>query len=115
MAVTKETKSAEVSTVLGKSLDTPVKFDYTYDVYETVEDVRAAGEWPNDKEILSYVNGKAERNALSGARAKAIADVSKEIRDTPEFKREELIKNIMSTANKSRSEAEALAALVLGQ
>lgn len=107
----KTTSSAKgtVSTVLGEALNTPIEFEYSWDTFDSPESVREAGEWPNDKEILDYVNGRAERNALSGARAKAIAGEVERIKDTPEYKRREFI-NACVAYGMSREQAEALAA-----
>ena len=74
-----ETKSSTIATVLGQPIpETP--FDYLWDVFESPTEARDAGKWPNDAEVLEYLNGIQERNALSSARAKVVNEYATKIR-----------------------------------
>jgi hypothetical protein len=86
-----ETGKSNISTVLGQAIP-ETSFEYSWDVYETPDEAKTAGKWPNDADILEYLNGIAERNALSSARAKIVNAHAETIRNTPEFKRSEFIK-----------------------
>ena len=104
-----ETKSAEISTVLGVEQKVPIKFSYTFETFESPQSVRDSGEWPNDKEVLEYVNGKRERNALSSARAVAQKDAVELISKTVEYRRQAFVANGMKQGFTDRAMLEAIA------
>ena len=103
------TKSATVETVLGEKLDTPITFDYSFGKFAGTAEVREAGLWPNDAEIVDYVNTKAERNALSSERAKAIKDAVERIQSTTDYKRRAFVETSVKNGI-PRELAEGLAA-----
>ena len=74
MATTK-TVEGTIDQAYGKKLETSLNYKVDVTVFDNVDEVRAAGEWPNDKTIVSMVNQRkiaAERQsaikaALDGA------------------------------------------------
>lgn len=65
MAETK-TSEARAENAFGNAI-TP--FDYTFDhtVYAGLDEVRAKGEYPSDKEILGFVNAREKANKRAAA------------------------------------------------
>ena len=103
----KKSGESTIGTVLGQPIP-EVKFSYSWDEYENPTECRDAGKWPNDSEVLEYRNGIAERNALSGARAKVVNEHATAIRETPEYKRSEFVKAAVAFGM-SAEQAEQLA------
>jgi hypothetical protein len=102
--------SGEVSEYQGRPVSPAIKYSGESKEYETIAEVKEAGEWPNDKEILTFVNKKA----FTAAKAKSYQEATKELKkayeDSPEYKFAETVKNIMAMNSKlSRAQAEELA------
>jgi hypothetical protein len=104
----KVTKSSEIGTVLGQTQKTPIKFSYEFEAFESVNEIREAGEWPNEKEVLDYANAKRERSALSSARNTAMEDVASKIRETREYKVSQFVAAAVA-AGMTREAAQAIA------
>lgn len=71
MAITKKTATATAYTAHGKKLDTPITFDYTWSVYGSSDDVKAADKWPNDRKIAKMVTAMEKGSARSAGQAEA--------------------------------------------
>lgn len=106
-SVSKSSKT-NVNTILGQELDKPIEVPYSWTEFASVEEMHKAGVTLSDAEVLDIVNGNRERNALSSARAKVVAEHSDKIKDTPEFKRAEFIKAARAFGM-TQEQAEALA------
>ena len=65
-----DTFKGSVATAYGRTLPEPIKFDGSVELYESVEELRNSKDWPEDKEILSFVNNSRK----AAARAKATQD-----------------------------------------
>jgi hypothetical protein len=102
------TKSSEIATVLGQKQDKPIAFSYEHDAFESPAEVREAGEWPNDAEVVDYANAKRERTALSKARNEAMETVAAKIRDTREYKVAQFV-NAAVAAGMAREVAQGIA------
>lgn len=102
------TKKSEIGTVLGQVQKSPIPFEYTFKAFETVQEIREAGEWPNDKEVLDYANAKRERSALSSARNAAMETVAAKIRETREYKVSQFVAAAVA-AGMTREAAQAIA------
>lgn len=111
-----ETGSGEVTEVLGQKQEPAITFSFEYDAFETPAEVREAGKWPNDAAVLSFVNANEKRNAMSNARAKAVADVVAKIQETPAYKMSALVKQILIANDKLTPEqARAVAEMAINQ
>lgn len=84
----------------GREVDVPYSFDY--DVLTTDEEVR---ERFSPADLRKMANAKLKQQANSAARQKAIAPYLPDT-STPEFKREQLIKNLVNTFGVPRDIAE---------
>lgn len=100
--------SSTISTVLGQTIP-ETTFSYEWQEFDTPQEAKDAGKWPSDAEILEYQNSIAERNALSGVRAKVVNEHASKIRETPEYKRAEFVKAAIAFGM-SAEQAEQLAA-----
>jgi hypothetical protein len=105
------TENGTIGTIAGVEQNPPIAFSYSWSSFETPQEMDAAGKRPSDADIVDFVNGNAERTALSSARAKASADVLEKIQNTREYKVSKLAKDIVAASNgaKSLSDATAIA------
>jgi hypothetical protein len=67
----KKTATATADTAYGKKLETPITFDYSWTSYATVDEVRAADKWPNDRKIVKMVTAMAKAAGRSAGQAAA--------------------------------------------
>lgn len=107
--------TTEVSEVLGQKLDTPLKVSFSYEKYENIAEAKNSEDWPSEKDAFSMANAVRKRNAMAAARAKAVEEIASKIRETDDYKLNEMVKTILS-ANKSlsREDAETHARTILG-
>jgi len=111
-SVTKSGKTT-ISTVAGVPLATlgkpDVEVSYDWTEFASVEEMHKAGVTLSDAEILDIVNSTRERNSLSAARAKTVAEYTETVRNSPEYKRNEFIKAAVAFGM-TQEQAEQLAA-----
>lgn len=112
-----ETKSFEfeVGSGYGQELPTPLKVSASYTHYESLDEVRSAGAYPSDKDILGFCNAKQKANARSKATAQALdaAGIKKPTLDDPQFRLREMIK-VLVASGRDETEAQQVAESVLG-
>ena len=56
-------ESSAAENAYGKKLDTPVKYSFSFDAYETIEEIKTANDMPKDSEIVSFRNNQRKANA----------------------------------------------------
>lgn len=111
-----ETFEFEISTAYGQDIPT-IKASAGYQKFDSIDEVRSAGEYPKDKEIVSMVNAKNK----AAARAKETT----RLLDANGYKKPDVtdddfaVKSLMKTfqtrdKNMSDSVAEQKARAVLG-
>ena len=63
-----ETKVATASAenAYGNAI-TPFEYTFEHTVYANLDEVRAKGEYPSDKEVLGFVNAREKANKRAGA------------------------------------------------
>lgn len=58
-----KTGKASVGSAYGVKLDKPIEFEYKYAAFTQPQEVRDAGEWPSEKDIMEYANVARANNA----------------------------------------------------
>lgn len=108
--------SGTIESAYGKPVTPSLKFDGTFDAYESVEEIRAKNDYPSDDEIVSFTNNKRKANARQKAMQSAL-DAAGYEKPTLENDRALQVKTLVKVfmaAGKSEAEATALAESTLG-
>lgn len=110
-----ETYSGTMENAYGSPLPSPVKFNGSFNSYETIEEVRTANEFPSDKEIVAFVNSKAKANERQKSMTAALtaAGIQKPTLEDPAVQYRDMVK-ILTVSGKSQAEAEKIATAALG-
>lgn len=112
-----ETYKGTVESAYGKVLTSPVKFEGSFDAFETFAELQTANEVPSNDDIVSFVNSKRKASSRAAATTAALeaAGISKPDPNSPEQIRERMISDAMK-ANPSltREVATARVEAVLG-
>ena len=66
--MTEKTVKGTITTAYEKPVSPALSYSVQVKQYETADEIRTAGEWPNDKAIVNMVNAKE----VAAARASAI-------------------------------------------
>jgi hypothetical protein len=110
-----ETFEGTVEAYQGKTLDKPISFSGSTEVYENLTEARGSEDWPSDSEILKWLNTRKVTAAKAAEYQKATKNLKAEYEASPEYKRESLIKAILAAdSNKTRVQAEGIADSLLG-
>jgi|SRR6187399_125025 len=110
------TETAVIESAFGKVINPPINFEYSFDAFENVTEMRAANEFPKDSEVLDMVNTKRKGAALSAQRTLTLKANNIE-KPTLENDPQEQLKTIylgLRAAKKSHEEARATASAVTG-
>lgn len=94
-------------------LSFPLKYSVDVEVFENVAELRSAGAFPSDADVLDMVNKKRIATAKAGAYQDATKPAKAAYEDSSDYKRKNLISAAMA-AGFSQADAEALAAQKLG-
>jgi chromatin segregation and condensation protein Rec8/ScpA/Scc1 (kleisin family) len=106
-------ETAKVATLLGKTLPNPITVEYSYREFETPQEVKDAGEWPNDKDVLKMVNADAKIGAMAKAKNEhpAVKAFIESITGTVEYRREKWVADsLKQMPSADRAVLEAFAA-----
>ena len=57
-----ETSKGSVATFDGEPIVPAIAFTYSHRVFESLDEVRAAGDYPSDADILSFCNTREKQN-----------------------------------------------------
>src|SRR5689334_6977650 len=112
-----EDKPREVSEYQGKPVSSykasegksVIYYSPEYDEFETPAEVKEAGEWPNDKDILDMVNARAKTSAVAKAYQDAVKSLKAEYENSPEKARADFIKSAMQAPGMTTEKANAIA------
>lgn len=77
------TETSEAKTAYGKTLETPIKYDYSWDEFESFAEVVTAKEELTAEEVVSFRNTQKKANARQKAYALAL-DAAGIVKPTPE-------------------------------
>lgn len=89
-----QSKSIVVNTFQGKALDKPLSGIAEWQDFESIEEAKNAGKWPNDADILTFVNRTQKANAVSKETQRLTADLLKAYKDSPEYQTDLLCKQL---------------------
>ncbi len=110
-----ETFKGTIESAYGETLATPLKFEGSFDAFESIDEVKTANDFPSNDEILKFVNDKrkaSKRQAAMTATLEA-AGIAKPTLEDPKVQYTQMVK-ILVTNGKSEVEAKAIASAALG-
>ena len=111
------TKSATTNTAYGKTLDTPITYDYTFSTYENFAEVQAANDTLTNDEQVKVRNNEKQSNARQKALTAALdaaGYVKPTIENDDQMKLREMYKILMATKKYDEQAARQLAATTVG-
>jgi hypothetical protein len=108
--------SGTIESAYGNPVSPALKFDGTFDAFESLDEIRQANEHPSNDEIVAFVNNKRKANARQKSMQAAL-DAAGYVKPTLEsdvqLQLRTLIK-VFEAAGKSRDEAVQIAETTLG-
>ena len=93
----------------SKKLATPLTFTYDADLYSSIEEAKAAGDWPNEGNILKSINKARTTSAKAAAYQLATKPLKEAYEASDDFKRKNFIDSFLAMQPKGSNEAENLA------
>lgn len=105
---TETVEGREVREYQGQPVSPAIVYSAEFEAFENVAELRNAGAFPNDKEILDTVNNKLRTAAIASAYQKATADLKKAYENSPAKARKDFVETAMR-APMDREAAEKLA------
>jgi hypothetical protein len=109
-----KTISGTIETAYGKTLDTPLSYTGSVELFDSVQDAKDAGQWPSEKEILKSVNADRIQSETASARKAALdaAGIKAPTAENPEVAFKILVKTLLAQG-KTQDKAEQLAKAML--
>ena len=111
-----ETFKGVMENAYGKQLPQAVKFEGTFDAFESIEEVRAKNEFPSDDEVVNFVNNRRKANARQKSMADALeaAGIEKPtLENDKDLQLKTLIKTLVASG-KTETDATQVAKSLLG-
>ena len=107
---------ATTETAWGKPLSTPIEYNGQFQAFQTIDEVRAVGEFPSNDEIVNFVNNKRKAAARSKALTTALeaAGYEKPTMETDVLMQLKTLYKVYIAAKKPHDEARELASTTLG-
>jgi|SRR5688572_21966614 len=102
----KQTGTGKIEEFDGQKLSTPISFSYEWDSFASVQEMRDAGAWPNDADILKARNDKAQATAKAG-QYQSSTKTLRELKNRTYEKQQELSRQAMLTAGMPAEIADA--------
>lgn len=105
-----------VASAYGRELPQALTFDFTVEEFTNADEIREAGEWPKDSEIVDFVNNKRKNNERTKAQTQCLTDNGVEKPDLKTDVQEQLkqLIRIYKIGGKSEDEAIQIAEQTLG-
>lgn len=103
--------SGTIESAYGKPVTPAIKFDGTFDAYESVEEIRSKNDYPSDDEIVAFKNNQRKANARQKAMQAALdaAGYEKPTLENDRALQVRTLVKVFLAAGKSEAEATALA------
>lgn len=110
-----ETFKGTIESAYGNPLATALKFEGSFDAYETYEEAQTANDLPSRDEQVAFVNNKRKANARQKSMQAALdaAGISKPTLEDPQVQLRTMIK-VLVASGRSDAEATQLAEATLG-
>lgn len=102
-----ETFESQAESGRGQKFDTPLKYSGDYTIYESVDELRKANDWPSDEDILEYRNTQrklAARNKALNAALDAAGVIKPSIENSENLRLAGMVK-ILVASGMSQEEA----------
>jgi putative intracellular protease/amidase len=93
----------------GKKVSPAKEYSFDYWRYTGVVAAKASEDWPNDSDMLKFVNNRSKVASKAKAYQSETEELRKAYEDSAEFKRKNVIDAVLLTG-KTQAEAEAFAA-----
>jgi len=95
----------------GTKLDTPIKFNGTFEAYESYDDLVTANDLPSNDDVLAFVNNRRKANERQKAMQSALdaAGIVKPTLESDEGLQIATLVKVYMARGKSREVAEQLA------
>jgi len=112
-----ETYKGTVESAYGNALATPVKFEGTYDAFESYAELETAKEIPTGDDIVSFVNARRKANARQKSMTEALdaAGIAKPDPNDPVVVRARMIKDLDKLDMSEGDKAALIAVLTAGK
>ena len=110
------TFDAIAETAYGKTLDAPITYNGTYDAFDSIDELKAANEYPTATEVVKFVNAQRKANARQKALNTALdaaGIIKPNLENDEQLRLREMVK-ILVAAGKSDTEARQIASITLG-
>lgn len=110
-----ETFKGTIESAYGNPLATALKFEGSFDAYESYDEAATANDLPSRDEQLAFTNNKRKANARQKSMQAALdtAGISKPTLEDPQVQLKTIIKALVASG-RSESEATQLAETTLG-
>lgn len=110
-----EKLSGVIENAYGKKLDTPIKYEGSFEAFENGPELRAANEMPSDDEAVSFRNQQRRAAARQRLMQEALdkAGITKPTLENSAELRYKNIYDALVAAGKSEQEADAIAKAAL--
>jgi hypothetical protein len=112
-----EKVEGEMNTAYTKPLPSPIPFSGEFQAFENINEVRNAGEFPSEKQIVGFINNLRKQKAISAARTAALEAAGIM---APDLKTDVLLQlrqvyKVYIAKGKSHDEARALASAAIDE
>lgn len=112
-----KTGTSTATTAYGKRLDSPITYEFAYQAYTSIDEVKAANDMLTDDEIVKVRNNERLTNARQKALVAALdaaGIVKPTIENDPQMQLREMFKVLMASKRYDEQTARNLAAQTLG-
>lgn len=113
----KVTVGGKMENFFGQTVKPALSYEGEFTAFETADECKSAGEWPNDKAVLKFVNDKRKataRQAAMNAAAEAAGYKKPTLEDSDLMQLRNIYRTLIA-AGRSEQEARDGAAAALGK
>lgn len=90
--MTEQNGSGTVEEYQGEKLSPALPYTYKWNKYDTITEAKNSEDWPNDNDILKFVNQSTERAAKAKAYQETVKDKKKEYEQSEAYTTKEMEK-----------------------
>ena len=108
------TDSGKVEEYQGTVVNPPVSYEFSYEVFENLQEAKNSEDWPGDSEVLKFVNQRKFTSSKAQAYQKATKSLKETYESSDAFKRKNLINSAIA-AGLAQQEAEVMADSILAR
>ena len=115
--MTKKTAESVAETAYGKPLDKAIPYKFDYEVYDSIDEVKAKNDLPSDDEVVKFRNAQRLANARQQALAKALDDngiVKPTLENDGQLRLKKMYDVLMANGDHTEATAKETASKLLG-